>query len=165
MFQIAKIKLLKEANKIENVIPKTSSKEESKVVAPPKENKTQEIPKEVDTPKKNVETTPKKVETETKKEETKKPEVVKFYESITHGKKEFASESEAFNKGLEIANKELNYVLDYNELHPEEQIKPDIRYYRVYPSIVDENGKTWYYLHFFCDSGEGNDEKLKNMFK
>jgi hypothetical protein len=88
----------------------------------------------------------------------------KFYESITGGKKEFSSESEAFARGQEIKSKELDYVLDYNETHPENPIKPDIRYFRVYPSVIDENGKYWYYLHFFCDSGEGNDSKLKSKF-
>lgn len=88
----------------------------------------------------------------------------KFYESITGGKKEFASDSEATARGNEIKSKELDYVLDYNEQHPEAPIKPDINYFRVYPSVIDENGKTWYYLHFFCASGEGNDAKLKSMY-
>ena len=87
-----------------------------------------------------------------------------FYDSITGGKKEFSSESEAFARGKEIQNKELDYVLDYNEQHPEAPIQPDINYFRVYPSAIDENGKYWYYLHFFCASGEGNDAKLKSMY-
>lgn len=87
-----------------------------------------------------------------------------FYDSITGGKREFSSESEAFARGTEIQNKELDYVLDWNETHPDNQIQPDINYFRVYPSVIDENGKYWYYLHFFCQSGEGNDAKLKSKF-
>ena len=87
-----------------------------------------------------------------------------FYDSITGGKKEFSSESEAFARGTQIQNNELDYVLDWNETHPDNQIQPDINYFRVYPSVIDENGKYWYYLHFFCRTGEGNDTKLKSMF-
>lgn len=97
-------------------------------------------------------------------EKVKEPQVISFYASITHGKKEFATESEALERGLEIANNELNYVMNYNAEHPESQIKPDINYYRVYPSVIDENGKTWYYLHFFCQSGNDKDEKLKKLY-
>lgn len=88
----------------------------------------------------------------------------KFYESITGGKKEFASETEATARGTQIQNAEYDYVLDWNEKHEDNQIKVDIQYFRVYPSVIDENGKTWYYLHFFCYSGEGNDVKLKSMY-
>lgn len=87
-----------------------------------------------------------------------------FYDTITGGKKEFSSESEAFNQGNIIMQNELNHVMDYNEAHPDAQIQPDINYFRVYPSMIDENGNYWYYLHFFCQSGEGNDEKLKSLY-
>ena len=87
-----------------------------------------------------------------------------FYDSITHGKKEFSSESEALRRGTEIQNKELDYVLDWNEEHQDNQIQPEINYFRVYPSAIDENGKYWYYLHFFCRSGEGLDQELKSKY-
>lgn len=87
-----------------------------------------------------------------------------FYDSITHGKKEFSSESEALKRGTEIQNKELDYVLDWNEEHTDNQIQPEINYFRVYPSAIDENGKYWYYLHFFCRSGEGLDQELKSKY-
>lgn len=93
-----------------------------------------------------------------------KPQVVLFYESITGGQKEFASETEALARGEQITRNELNYVLDYNEEHMDAQIQPDINYYRVYPSVQDENGNYWYYLHFFCQSGEGQDSYLKSTF-
>ena len=118
-----------------------------------------ETPKETPKPKENSNTTP-------SQKPSSQPQnggaTTKFYESITGGKKEFASESEASARGAEIKSKELDYVLDYNEQHPEAPIKPDIRYYRVYPVIDDEG--TGYYLHFFCESGEGNDAKLKSMY-
>ena len=91
-----------------------------------------------------------------------------FYDSITGGKKDRKkngtpmTESECFALGTQIQNKELDYVLDYNEQHPEAPIQPDINYFRIYPVIDDEG--TGYYLHFFCVSGEGNDAKLKSMY-
>lgn len=86
----------------------------------------------------------------------------KLYDSITKGRKEFSSESEALARGNQIVENELNYVLDWNEAHPDNQIQPEINYFRIYP-VIDEVG-TGYYLHFFCTTGEGNDEKLKSKF-
>lgn len=85
-----------------------------------------------------------------------------FYDSITGGKKEFSSESACFARGTQIQNAELDYVLNYNEQHPEAPIQPDINYFRCYP-VIDEQGEGWY-LHFFCRTGEGNDAKLKSMY-
>ena len=85
-----------------------------------------------------------------------------FYDSITGGKKEFSSESACFARGTQIQNAELDYVLDYNEQHPEAPIKPEINYFRCYP-VIDEAGEGWY-LHFFCRSGEGLDATLKSKY-
>ena len=87
-----------------------------------------------------------------------------FYDSITHGRKEFKSEAEAIARGDKIVDNELNYVLDYNETHPDNPIQPSINYYRIYPSAIDENGQYWYYLHFFTTNGEGQDDILKSKF-
>ena len=109
-------------------------------------------------------------EEQTKTEEVKKEETqnnivsTTFYDSITHGKKEFKSEAEAIVRGDSIVDNELNYVLDYNEMHPDNQIQPTINYYRIYPSVIDENGQYWYYLHFFTTNGEGQDDILKSKF-
>lgn len=124
-----------------------------------------------------VEGTPKETQNETPKENNttqssnstntqlqKNNVTTTFYDSITGGKKEFSSQSEAFARGTQIQNNELDYVLDYNEQHPDTPIQPDINYFRVYPSAIDENGQYWYYLHFFCVSGEGNDAKLKSIY-
>lgn len=59
---------------------------------------------------------------------------------------------------------ELKIIMDYNENH-EDFIQPDVNYYRVYPSIKDENGNTWYYIHFFCQSGKNKDDKLKKLYE
>ncbi len=103
----------------------------------------------------------------TNQSQTNKTEITKvstvLYEQVTHGLKEFSSESEATARGLEIKEKELDYVIEYNATHDNE-IQPDIINIRIYPSVIDENGKTWYYLHFICHSGHGNDEKLKSMY-
>lgn len=85
-----------------------------------------------------------------------------FYDSITGGKKEFSSESACFARGTQIQNAELDYVLDYNEQHPEASIQPEINYFRCYP-VIDEAGEGWY-LHFFCRSGEGLDATLKSKY-
>lgn len=100
-----------------------------------------------------------------KQEEVKTDKVVEYYRYVTGGKKEFSSEEQALAKGREIKNNELDYVLDYNMKHIDAQIKTNISNYVVYPSVVDSEGKTWYYLHFVCEDGINNDEKLKEMFK
>ena len=108
--------------------------------------------------------------TETKEQETTKDTTqnnivsTTFYDSITHGRKEFKSEAEAIARGDKIVDNELKYVLDYNETHPDNPIQPSINYYRIYPSAIDENGQYWYYLHFFTTNGEGQDDILKSKF-
>jgi len=134
---------VKQENKQNNSVSKEIPKETPKEAPKPKENNTTPSQKPSSQPQNGGATT-------------------KLYDSITGGKKEFATDSEANARGAEIKSKELDYVLDYNEQHPEAPIKPDIRYYRVYPVIDDEG--TGYYLHFFCESGEGNDAKLKSMY-
>lgn len=151
----------KPENKTVSSASKSEVKQEKKQNNSVSKEVPKETPKEIPKPKENNNTTP-------SQKPSSQPQnggaTTKFYESITGGKKEFATDSEANARGAEIKNKELDYVLDYNEEHPEAPIKPDINYYRVYPSVIDENGKTWYYLHFFCASGEGNDAKLKSMY-
>lgn len=114
-----------------------------------------------------TETTTKNETVTNNNETTNKTEITNvstvLYEQVTHGLKEFSSESEATTRGLEIKEKELDYIIEYNATH-DDQIQPDIINIRIYPSVIDENGKTWYYLHFICHSGHGNDEKLKSMY-
>ena len=100
-----------------------------------------------------------KVEQETPKENTD------LYNSITHGKWETDindSSSLCEAKGVRIANNELNAILDWNELHEEEQKQPIINYSRCYPVIKD--GIKHWYLHFFTTKGEGMDTELKNKY-
>ena len=176
--------MVEDTEKVEDV--KTNDEPTSKV----KENKSQSVSQ---TPKSNTTATTKtekqnktqnsdtqnttapsnsnNTQTE-KKEEQKQPSdngqknivSTTFYDSITHGQREFRTESEAFARGTQIQQNELNTILDYNELHPDNQIQPDINYFRVYPSAIDENGNYWYYLHFFCVSGEGQDSYLKSKY-
>lgn len=122
------------------------------------ENKTE---KSIDKAEKQVEKDSNKSTGKTNSTEKNKV-TTSFYDSITHGIKEFSSESECFARGTQIQNAELDYVLNYNEQHPDNQIQPDINYFRCYP-VIDEQGEGWY-LHFFCNSGEGNDSKLKSMY-
>lgn len=44
------------------------------------------------------------------------------------------------------------------------KLQPTINYYRIYPSVIDENGQYWYYLHFFTTNGEGQDDLLKSKY-
>lgn len=88
-----------------------------------------------------------------------------FYNSITHGKWETDindSSSLCEAKGVRIANNELNAILDWNELHEDEQKQPIINYSRCYPVIKD--GITHWYLHFFTTKGEGMDTELKKIY-
>ena len=136
---------------------KTKKKETKSNNEPTTSNNLQEEKKENKTAENNKTNSSSNQEQQSKESTT-------FYDSITHGKKEFSSESEALKRGTEIQNKELDYVLDWNEEHPDNQIQPEINYFRVYPSAIDENGKYWYYLHFFCRSGEGLDQELKSKY-
>ena len=105
----------------------------------------------------NIETP--KVEQETPKENTD------LYNSITHGQWETDindSSSLCEAKGVRIANNELNAILDWNELHEEEQKQSIINYSRCYPVIKD--GVKHWYLHFFTTKGEGMDTELKNKY-
>ena len=139
------------------VSEKTKKKETKSNNEPTTSNNLQEEKKENKTAENNKTNSSSNQEQQSKESTT-------FYDSITHGKKEFSSESEALKRGTEIQNKELDYVLDWNEEHPDNQIQPEINYFRVYPSAIDENGKYWYYLHFFCRSGEGLDQELKSKY-
>ena len=88
-----------------------------------------------------------------------------LYNSITHGKWETDindSSSLCEAKGVRIANNELNAILDWNELHEDEQKQPIINYSRCYPVIKD--GVKHWYLHFFTTKGEGMDTELKNKY-
>ena len=91
-----------------------------------------------------------------------------FYDSITGGKKDrnkdgsVMTQDQCFARGTQIQNAELDYVLNYNEQHPEAPIQPEINYFRCYP-VIDEAGEGWY-LHFFCRSGEGLDATLKSKY-
>lgn len=126
----------------------TSSKQEEVVKSSQSNNSNIETPKEEqnstnETPKENTD----------------------LYNSITHGKWETDindSSSLCEAKGVRIANNELNAILDWNELHENEQKQPIINYSRCYPVIKD--GIKHWYLHFFTTKGEGMDTELKNKY-
>lgn len=175
----------------EDVVEKSDEEksEEKKEEKEKKENDSQTTTKEKTTDSKQVkdssvsnnqtqkQSVPQKNETNVTppKVEEKKPEQTNtnnqqnkisttFYDSITHGIREYRSESEAIARGNQIIDNELNYVLDWNEANPDNQIQPTINYYRIYPSAIDENGGYWYYLHFFTTKGEGQDSNLKSRY-
>lgn len=99
---------------------------------------------------------------EVKKEE-QKPKCSDFYESITHGKVDKSSKSTCVSYGNKIQNNELDEALDYNEENGNTR-KPTISYFRCY-EVVDSNCNTkGWYLHFFCNSGGCDDDKLKSLY-
>ena len=103
-----------------------------------------------------------KTEQNTTKKENKSNTSTSMYDSITGGKKEYATSDECFTKGSYIQERELNDVLDYNEQHLDNQKKSDIQYFRCYP-VIDDNGEGWF-LQLYCYSGECN-SKYKTMYK
>ena len=161
------VNVVEEKDEEFNLQEEEQSKDEITTETDENENKTanekSESPKE-DTSKQENKITESNKNNGSSNQGQQNKESTTFYDSITHGKKEFSSESEALRRGTEIQNKELDYVLDWNEEHPDNQIQPEINYFRVYPSAIDENGKYWYYLHFFCRSGEGLDQELKSKY-
>lgn len=136
-------------------VKKESTKNDSKKTTTKKETKT-------DSNKPKDETTTKEEIKEKPKEEPK-PQCSDFYESITHGRVDRTSKSACVSYGNKIQNNELDEVLDYNEEHGNVK-KPTISYFRCY-EVVDSNCNTkGWYLHFFCNSGGCDDNKLKSLY-
>ena len=162
------VNVVEEKDEEFNLQEEEQSKDEITTETDENENKTangkSESPKEDTSKQENKSKTSTKVSETPKKTETKSSNVPTTSSKSQEEKQEFSSESEALRRGTEIQNKELDYVLDWNEEHPDNQIQPEINYFRVYPSAIDENGKYWYYLHFFCRSGEGLDQELKSKY-
>lgn len=150
--------------------PKTNvnNKSNSNSVSNSNETKSsQETKKEQDTTNKsnNDKTTSNSNEVESNKSsESNNNETTNFYDSITHGQWENDADSESLclAKGLKIQEKELDEILDWNEIHQEDQRQPIINYSRCYPVI--KNGQKHWYLHFFTTLGEEKDQELKQKY-
>lgn len=82
--------------------------------------------------------------------------------SITKGRTEFSDESQCYARGLYIQNKEMDSVLDWNELHPDDMKQPIIDNSICYPIVKD--GQQYWYLHFKTTQGNKDDE-LKQLYK
>ena len=139
----------------------TTTNQEQSIQQPTTSSKQEEVVKSSQSNNSNIET-PKEEQNSTN--ETPK-ENTDLYNSITHGKWETDindSSSLCEAKGVRIANNELNAILDWNELHENEQKQPIINYSRCYPVIKD--GIKHWYLHFFTTKGEGMDAELKNKY-
>lgn len=143
----------KKESKTKNNNKKTQSKTD---------NKKNESKKEKKQETKNETVKEKKPKEEPKKEDSK-PQCSNFYESITNGKVDKSSKSACVSFGNKIQNAELDEVLDYNEEHGNVK-KPTISYFRCY-EVVDSNCNTkGWYLHFFCNTGGCDDNKLKSLY-
>ncbi len=148
-------------------VKKESTKNDSKKTTTKKETKSDNSKQKDTTPKEEVKEEPKVEETKSKEEqkpkEEPKPQCSDFYESITHGRVDRTSKSACISYGNKIQNNELDEVLDYNEEHGNVK-KPTISYFRCY-EVVDSNCNTkGWYLHFFCNSGGCDDNKLKSLY-
>lgn len=159
-------KLLEETN---NIVKEKSTKNEKQTTQ--KKTKTTSSSNKTNNKKETTTTKAKdnskveelKPKKEEKTKEELKPKCSDFYESITHGKVDKLSKSACVSYGNKIQNNELDEVLDYNEEHGNVK-KPTISYFRCY-EVVDSNCNTkGWYLHFFCNSGGCDDDKLKSLY-
>lgn len=159
-------KLLEETN---NIVKEKSTKNEKQTTQ--KKTKTTSSSNKTNNKKETTTTKAKdnskveelKPKKEEKTKEESKPKCSDFYESITHGKVDKSSKSACVSYGNKIQNNELDEVLDYNEEHGNVK-KPTISYFRCY-EVVDSNCNTkGWYLHFFCNSGGCDDDKLKSLY-
>lgn len=148
-------------------VEKESTKKDIKKTTTKKETKTNSNKPKETTTKEEIKEEPKVEETKPKEDpkpkEEPKPQCSDFYESITHGKVDKSSKTACVSYGNKIQNNELDEVLDYNEENGNTR-KPIISYFRCY-EVVDSscNTKGWY-LHFFCNSGGCDDNKLKSLY-
>lgn len=83
--------------------------------------------------------------------------------SITHGIGEYSTESECNSVGFKIKNNELDAVMDWNEVHPEEMKQPVIKS-SMCLTVIKE-GKEYWFLHFITVSGNNMDAELKELYK
>ncbi len=133
---------------------KNNKKEKSESVKPKEEVKKEEVKEEKKQKEEIIE--------EPKKEESK-PQCSDFYDSITQGKIDKSSKDACVSYGDKIQNNELDAVIDYNREHGNVK-KPAISYFRCY-EVVDKNCNTkGWYLHFFCNSNECDDNKIKSLY-
>lgn len=138
----------------------TKTKTDSKKVKITSNQKTEDT--KINSIKEETNKKEEKAKEEVKKEE-QKPKCSDFYESIMHGKVDKFSKSTCVSYGNKIQNNELDEVLDYNEENGNTK-KPTISYFRCY-EVVDSNCNTkGWYLHFFCNSGGCDDDKLKSLY-
>ncbi len=120
----------------------------------PKENKVPDVPSEQPKP------------TNDNVDLTKVVDTNSFFYSIHKGQKDTATESGCLKAGEDIANKELDQVMEYNEQHPDNQKSVDINYFRCYEVTSKADTVMYYYLNIFCNSGNCNRYKtLVDMSK
>ncbi len=83
--------------------------------------------------------------------------------SITHGVGEYSSESECISVGDKIKIKELDSVMDWNEVNPEQMKQPVIKS-SMCIAVIKDNKEYWF-LHFITVSGNNMDAELKELYK
>lgn len=131
-------------NNNSNNTTNNSNNQNNKSVEQPKENKTPVVPSEQPKPTNDTVDLTKVVDTNS------------FFYSIHKGQKDTATESGCLKAGEDIANKELDQVMAYNEQHPDNQKSVDINYFRCYEVTSKANTVMYYYLNIFCNSGNCN---------
>lgn len=73
------------------------------------------------------------------------------------------TKQDCYNLGNRITNNELDYILDWNEQHPNDLKQPIIDNPSCHEVFV--NGVSKWYLHFTTSNGVDMDEYLKNVYK
>ena len=131
---------------------------------PKKETEIIETPVIQEQPKVEQTTQVQQVVEEPKKEEVTQaptPKVDTFYDSITGGVKEYATQQACLDAGEFVRTTESKQVRDYNFEHMDAQIHADFSYYRCI-EVIDSEGSGWF-LNIYCNSGDA--KYCNNKFK
>lgn len=83
--------------------------------------------------------------------------------SVTKGNPEYSTLDSCDKMGFTIKNNELDYILDWNEKHPDDKKQATIKSSWCIEVMKDD--KIYYYLHFITENGENLDNKLKELYK
>lgn len=107
----------------------------------------------VETPKENTKPTEEQVDL------TKIVDTTNYLYSTHKGIIEFSSNAKCTLAGNDITDLELDKTIEYNKNHIDNQIQPDINYFRCVEVMSKGNTVMGYYLKIFCESGNCNNYK------
>ena len=142
-------------NKTESNNTKTNSKEPSKstINSNTSSNNSSESNVPEQTPKEDTKPTEEQVDL------TKIVDTTNYLYSTHKGVVEFSSNAKCTLAGNDITDIELDKTIAYNKEHIDNQIQPDINYFRCVEVMSKGNTIMGYYLKIFCESGNCNNYK------